>query len=251
MSEKSKKIRIIAGPNGSGKSTILRSVKSKYFSGAYVNADEIQELFNKHGYINPVIEYNLKITDRQFTTFIASYGKSWTQKVREENGKISVVSKGGIISANGAKVSSYDCALVAEFIRLQLLKTSRTFTFETVLSHPSKIRFLQKAKQKGYKIYLYYICTIDPSINIERVRKRVLLGGHHVSNEKITKRFYASLDLVKDLIPLCHRAYFFDNSPQEINTSLLPVAEINPTGDLILHKAKQPWWLNDYVLNYL
>ena len=78
MSEKNKKIRIIAGPNGSGKSTILRSVKSKYFSGAYVNADEIQELFNKHGYINPVIEYNLKITDRQFTTFIASYGKSWT-----------------------------------------------------------------------------------------------------------------------------------------------------------------------------
>ena len=117
------------------------------------------------------------------------------------------------------------------------------------MSHASKMNFIKKTKNKGYKIYLYFICTIDPSINMERVRNRVLLGGHDVSNEKIEKRFYRSLEQLKEIIPLCYRAYLFDNSSTQISISLIPVAEVNPNGKLMLHKPKQPWWVSKYVLN--
>jgi predicted ABC-type ATPase len=57
------------------------------------------------------------------------------------------------------------------------LKIEQTFTFETVLSHSSKLGFLQQAGQMGYKNYLYFVCTVDPTINIARVAQRVALGG--------------------------------------------------------------------------
>lgn len=34
-------MRTFAGPNGSGKSTIIQDIKAGYYSGFYVNADEI------------------------------------------------------------------------------------------------------------------------------------------------------------------------------------------------------------------
>jgi len=41
MHERSKRLRIMAGPNGSGKSSVLKEVRSNFYSGPFVNADEI------------------------------------------------------------------------------------------------------------------------------------------------------------------------------------------------------------------
>ena len=55
-----------------------------------------------------------------------------------------------------------------------------TFSFETVMSHHSKVSFLKEVKQAGFKTYLYFICTQDPEINQKRVLNRVSKGGHSV-----------------------------------------------------------------------
>ena len=89
----------------------------------------------------------------------------------------------------------------ADFIRFQLLAQNNTFTFETVLSHPSKLSFLQQARTLGYKNYLYFVCTVDPAINISRVAQRVALKGHDVPETKIVNRYYDSLALLPSLIP--------------------------------------------------
>jgi len=52
----------------------------------------------------------------------------------------------------------------------------QTFTFETVMSGTDKLLFLQEAKQRGYRMYLYYIATDSVSINQERVADRVEKG---------------------------------------------------------------------------
>lgn len=46
---------------------------------------------------------------------------------------------------------SYEAAKIAGIMRTQLLQQGRTFCYETVFSHPSKIDFLAQAKAPGLR----------------------------------------------------------------------------------------------------
>jgi predicted ABC-type ATPase len=223
-------------------------VRKKFYSGPFVNADEIEKSFLDKGLVNLPAIYDLEIDDQTFINFINGDGKTWVQKASQENSTISITSSGGILVVRG-KPSPYDAALAADFIRHQLLLKGETFTFETVLSHSSKIKFLEESRDKGYKNYLYFICTIDPAINIERVHQRVRLGGHSVPEDRIMKRYKDSLDVLPLIIPLCHRVYLFDNSSKE--RSIEPVAEIDDKMNLIMKVAQIPWWVQSSVIEKL
>jgi len=71
-----------------------------------------------------------------------------------------------------------------------MLAQQISFTFETVMSHCSKIDILMQAQATGYRTYLYFVATDDSTINISRVRNRVKLGGHDVPADKIEARYY-------------------------------------------------------------
>ena len=238
----------MAGPNGSGKSTVLLGVRKKFYSGPFVNADEIEKSFIEKGLVNQFAVYDLAVTDQSFTDFLQSAGKSWIDKAAKENSTTSIESIDGILVVKN-KPSPYDAALAADFIRNQLLQKGETFTFETVLSHSSKIDFLIQSKQQGFKNYLYFISTIDPAINIARVKQRVELGGHDVPEDRIEKRYYQSLEVLPMIIPLCHRIYLFDNSAEE--KSIEPVAEIDSNKNLHLRTEKLPWWIEEHVVKKL
>ena len=55
--------------------------------------------------------------------------------------------------------------------------------------------------------------------------------------------------MLKDIIPLCHRVYFFDNSSEGNDTSITPLAEISKDKKLKLLSTNQPWWLKEYVID--
>jgi predicted ABC-type ATPase len=238
----------MAGPNGSGKSTVLLGVRKKFYSGPFVNADEIEKSFTEKGLVNLPADYDLTITDKLFADFLQTAGKSWVDKASKENSETSIESINGILVVKN-KPSPYDAALAADFIRSQLLEKGETFTFETVLSHPSKIDFLIQSKRQGFKNYLYFISTVDPAINIARVKQRVELGGHHVPEDRIEKRYKQSLEVLPKIIPLCHRIYLFDNSAEE--KSIEPVAEIDSDKKLHLRTEQAPWWIQEYVIDKL
>ncbi len=67
------------------------------------------------------------------------------------------------------EIDSYLCARIIDYIRLEFLRLKVSFTFETVMSHISKVEFLREAKRQGYKTYLDHVSTVDPQINIARV----------------------------------------------------------------------------------
>jgi len=245
---RSKRVRIMAGPNGSGKSTVLKAVYAQFYSGLFVNADEIEKSFKKTGFVNLLGDYNLELDDSTFVEFLKGPGCSWMMKAKKEKSDISLNFSNGILSIKH-KPTSYDAAVAADFIRHSLVKKNETFTFETVLSHYSKIDFLKHTKNKGFKNYLYFICTVDPEINKNRIKQRVKLGGHNVPNEKVISRYFDSLKMLKDVIPLCHRVYFFDNSSEGNDTSITPLAEIGNDKKLKLLSTNQPWWLKEYVID--
>ena len=246
----SKRVRIMAGPNGSGKSTVLKAVYSQFYSGLFINADELEKSFKKIGFVNLLGDYNLELNDNVFVEFLKGPGSSWLKKAKKEKSHISLHFSDGILSVKN-KPNSYDAAIAADFIRYMLVEKNETFTFETVLSHTSKIDFLKHTKNKGFKNYLYFICTVDPEINKNRIKQRVKLGGHNVPNEKVISRYFDSLKMLKEIIPLCHRVYFFDNSSEGNDTAITPLAEIDNHKKIKLLNSNQPWWLKEYVIDPL
>ncbi len=97
-------------------------------------------------------------------------------------------------------------------LRYECLEQGRDFVFETVFSAPEKLEFLYKAKDAGFFIRLFYVCTSDPVINVARITQRYMNGGHEVPISKIISRYYKSLINAEEAISFVDRAYIYDNS---------------------------------------
>ena len=94
----------------------------------------------------------------------------------------------------------------------ECLEQGRDFVFETVFSSSEKLEFLKKAKETGFFIRFFYVCTSDPSINVARITQRYLNGGHEVPISKVISRYYKSLLNAEEAITFVDRAYVYDNS---------------------------------------
>lgn len=97
-------------------------------------------------------------------------------------------------------------------LRYECLEQKRDFVFETVFSSAEKLEFLQKAKEAGFFIRLFYVCTSAPAINVARITQRYLNGGHEVPISKVISRYYKSLINAAEAISFVDRAYVYDNS---------------------------------------
>ncbi|MEP6795465.1 MAG: zeta toxin family protein [Saprospiraceae bacterium] len=198
-------MRIFAGPNGSGKSTIYEIVNSKFDVGIYINPDEVQKTLDETHEID-LSSFGVS------SPYIFSFSKFITQSSLKKKSSragysIDLISdKSKIISLSNQH--AYEASLLCEFIRENLIRQGKSFTFETVMSHKSKIEIMEYARSNGYKNYLYFIATDSPEINIERVRERVQKGGHPVDTQKINDRYFKSLKLLKSAIALSYSLLF-------------------------------------------
>ena len=104
-------------------------------------------------------------------------------------------------------------------LRYQCLDERKSFVFETVFSSQEKIDFLRKAKEAGFFIRFFYVCTENPQINVLRITQRYLNGGHEVPISKVISRYYKSLALAAQAVSFVDRAYIYDNSRE----NMLPV----------------------------
>jgi predicted ABC-type ATPase len=110
---------------------------------------------------------------------------------------------------------SYEAARVAEGLREQLLLAGRSFCFETVFSHPSKVDFVARAKALGYEVVLVAIHVEGVDLNQARIAQRVSAGGHAVPPEKVASRIPRTLQHLKAAIPLCDEVRMLDNSSSD------------------------------------
>lgn len=105
--------------------------------------------------------------------------------------------------------------------RYECLEKKIDFVFETVFSSDEKLEFLRKAKEEGFFIRFFFVCTSSPTINVNRVLQRYLKGGHEVPISKIISRYYKSLENAAIAIELADRAYIYDNSVENALPQLL------------------------------
>lgn len=112
-------------------------------------------------------------------------------------------------------------AIRAAEMREQCVRDGRSLAFETVLSMPDKIDFIQRAKQAGFFVRLFFVGTDNPSINAKRVALRVMEGGHDVPISKIIARYTRSLANCSVAARIADRAYIYDNSVDNAPAQLL------------------------------
>lgn len=130
-------------------------------------------------------------------------------------------------------------AVRAEELRERCVREGRSLAFETVLSMPDKIDFIQRAKQAGFFVRLFFVGTDNPSINAKRVALRVMEGGHDVPITKIIARYTRSLANCSVAARIADRAYVYDNSVDDASAQLLFRTS---EGKLIKHYGDiNPW----------
>ena len=112
-------------------------------------------------------------------------------------------------------------AIHAAEVRERCLREGHSLAFETVLSMPDKIDFIQQAKQAGFFVRLFFVGTDNPSINAKRVALRVMEGGHDVPISKIISRYTRSLANCSVAVRIANRAYIYDNSIDNAPAQLL------------------------------
>jgi len=136
------RLRVFAGPNGSGKSTIIQSIKD-YTSagrpidfGVYINADDIaQDLQNDSFSFSA---YEINPPEGNLYAFAETSGLL-NENFTRDSLESAILFDNNSIKLVSADKLDYVAQLLARFLREELLKAKRRFSFERQSSHTSQI----------------------------------------------------------------------------------------------------------------
>ena len=84
----------------------------------------------------------------------------------------------------------------------QVQKRREDFAFETTLSGKSHLSRVGRMLVEGWRVNLIYLWLPGVEASLNRVRERVLQGGHNIPEQDIRRRYGKSL---KNLLPITRR----------------------------------------------
>jgi predicted ABC-type ATPase len=243
--QRGRRLRMFAGPNGSGKSTIFDRIKSQFSVGFYVNPDLIDRQLKEDEKV-VLSSYGVQgLEDDRFNALVKSHPIS--RMAESKSVPVDLVAREGIVYQKGEYRESYDAMFLAEVLRTELLEAGKKISYETVMSHPSRVEFISDANAKGYKCYLYFVSTETPDINVARVELRVKQGGHGVDEKDVRSRYQRTMDLLVPAVEKCYRSFVFDNSGKSAKL----ICEVDNMRNLKFHSGHIPHWVNEYLLTRL
>jgi predicted ABC-type ATPase len=119
------------------------------------------------------------------------------------------------------------------------ISAHQTVGVETVLSTDKYRRLVETAKARGFEFRLLYITLRSADLNVERVRKRVLAGGHNVPEEKIRQRRERSFQQLPWFLDRADFALIYDNTsePVLVGRKHHGVIEIDPSAPSEIKEA--------------
>ena len=118
----------------------------------------------------------------------------------------------------------------------ELVSQNENFAFETTLSTRSYKNRILDAKAKNYNVTLLFFWLKNPELAKERVKTRVLEGGHNIPEDVIERRYYKGINnLFEIYLSIVDQALVFDNSEGRPDL----IAEISASEELhILNEPK-------------
>lgn len=262
---------MFAGPNGSGKSHLkdyitafmaAQGYPEDVFFGHYINADELLKNL-RSAPLYPFAKLSLDVPDPDvFKSFFLEHPLTIKKGLSSVFSPITVTNDSADFSLvpffpdsksdfKPDYVGNYLASVFADWLRHALLRARQSFSFETVMSGPDKVQLLADAQAQGYRIYLYFVTTKDPIINIGRVRFRVSQGGHDVKEEDIRTRYTRTMQHLREALKHSYRSYLFDNSNEQDDVATIAkpvyIAELLPSGEIEFETESIPEWFFEYV----
>lgn len=148
------------------------------------------------------------------------------------------------------------------------LVTFTSFSFETVMSHPSKVDVMRRARSLGFHVTLFFVGVEEPTINIARVAQRVAQGGHDVPRDRIVARYHRTMALLPDAVVAADRSVIFDNTApsasfigsiaidvglMSTSSPLTPILEARSGAKIALtaHASPLPIWADSFLVQPL
>lgn len=75
----------------------------------------------------------------------------------------------------------------------ELMEEKADFAFETTLASRTYVNTIKQAKELGYTVTLLYFWLPSPDMAKNRVKQRVLRGGHNIPEQTIISRYYSGI----------------------------------------------------------
>ena len=108
-------------------------------------------------------------------------------------------------------------AKIAINLRNECFLYGKSFNEETTLTGKTILKTIERAKELGYELQLFYVGVNSTEIAKERIKSRVEKGGHHIENGIVEKRYYESLKNLKEILLKFDKVYLYDNSKKYKN----------------------------------
>ena len=123
--------------------------------------------------------------------------------------------------AKGLSPLDYEAGLLkAGKIFLEMLKQKiaerNDFAFETTLSGRTYLPRIAEWRKSGWIVTLFYLYIPDAAFSAQRVRHRVLEGGHDIPADDIVRRYPRSIRNLFDYAEVCDYTSCVDNSEDQI-----------------------------------
>ncbi len=114
----------------------------------------------------------------------------------------------------GDTMAGYPAWAAREVLRRRqaALSEGGTLAVETTLAGAGVLRFMEVARQAGYRIVLHYISVNTAEQALLRIRNRVALGGHDVPEADVRRRFARSHANLPVAIARADEVVLYDNT---------------------------------------
>ena len=140
------RMRMFAGPNGSGKST-LKEVLPSALLGVYVNPDDMEKSMRAQGMLE-FSAYQVHTDAGAVLSFLRESPLLRKEGLLEQIDGLRFADNHLVFGC--VPINSYWASVLSDFIRHRLLENLTSFTFETVMSSPTRWRFSRRPGSTGF-----------------------------------------------------------------------------------------------------
>lgn len=117
------------------------------------------------------------------------------------------------LSAFEPEGAAFEAARVMLSRLRALANAGSHFAFETALATRSYAKWVRELKGRGYRFHVMLLWLRSPELALERVRNRVVAGGHNVPEEVVRRRYRRGVrNFFDSYRPLADSWVVYDNS---------------------------------------
>lgn len=91
------------------------------------------------------------------------------------------------------------------------LKNKLSFNWETTLFGGLSFKYIQMAKELGYKVKVNFVSTSSVEKNLKRIKQRVKKGGHGIEESLVRMRFNHQFANISKVMKLVDSVLFYNN----------------------------------------